>query len=233
MVQNGRAGAVTADGGDTLAVDGVVCACDPAVTFGRLLDRRYAPRQLRTMYRRERAYPVYSALHAAFSCQTTAPGVQVLDVPPFDAGGEACSRLVARSYAHEPSFAPEGRTVVQCMIPLRRAACERWITLSGDAAAYAREKARVTADIAARLSGVYTALQPLDCWTPATYRQYFGAPYGSFMGFALTERAWLGRLPVRVPHLKNAVLATQWLQPPGGLPLAARAGGRAAQTLLA
>ena len=232
VVSDGSATAVVTERGETVAVDGVVCACDPAVTFTRLLDRRYAPRRLHTMYRHGRTYPVYSAVHTAFSCAATAPGTVVLDVPPFDVGGELCRRLVVRSYAHEPQFAPAGRTVVQCMIPLRRPACEHWIALSNDGGAYAREKARITAETAARLTPAFADVKPLDCWTPATYRQYFGAPYGSFMGFALTRRAWLGRLPARVPRLRNVVLATQWAQPPGGLPLAARAGQTAVQLLL-
>lgn len=232
VVRDGAAVCVVTEQGEEVAVDGVICACDPAVTFTKLLDRRYAPRRLHAMYRHGRAFPVYSALHAAFSCEAAAPGVDIGEIAPLDVGGEVCRRLVVRSYAYEPTFAPDGRTVVQCMIPLHRPACERWIALAHDAGGYAREKARVLEALAARLSPAFADPIPLDCWTPATYRRYFGAPYGSFMGFALTERAWLGRLPTRVPHLQNVVLATQWLQPPGGLPLAARAGQAAARQLL-
>ena len=52
------------------------------------------------------------------------------------------------------------------------------------------------------------------------------------MGFAFGARV----LPVlrsgRVPGVKNLLLASQWQQPPGGLPIAAKAG-RAAIELIA
>ena len=61
-------------------------------------------------------------------------------------------------------------------------------------------------------------LAVLDVWTPATYKRYTGAETGSFMSFAFSGGAYPKKLGNRVKGVKNLILATQWLRPPGGLP---------------
>ena len=76
-------------------------------------------------------------------------------------------------------------------------------------------------------------LRLLDVWTPATYERYTAAVNGDFLGFVLSPKNLLYRLPVRVPGLSNVYLATQWHRAPGGLPVAAQAGKRAAEAMAA
>ena len=74
-------------------------------------------------------------------------------------------------------------------------------------------------------------LQFVDIWTPATYRRFTGSEMGSFMSFALPSKVLPLRVDNRVEGLSNVVLATQWQQAPGGLPIAAEAGKVAAETI--
>ena len=74
-------------------------------------------------------------------------------------------------------------------------------------------------------------LRLLDCWTPKTYRRYFGSDIGAYMSFAFSSRVLPLPVGCRVPGIENLVLATQWQQPPGGLPIAASAGKRAAERI--
>lgn len=71
----------------------------------------------------------------------------------------------------------------------------------------------------------------IDIWTPATYQRYVDSEIGSFMSFALPK----GRLPTRqsnrIKGLDNVILATQWQQMPGGLPIAADGGKKAVETI--
>jgi hypothetical protein len=74
-------------------------------------------------------------------------------------------------------------------------------------------------------------LQCIDLWTPATYHRFTGSEMGSFMSFALPSKALPLRVGNRVNGLSNVILATQWQQAPGGLPIAAETGKIAAQTI--
>ena len=72
----------------------------------------------------------------------------------------------------------------------------------------------------------------IDVWTPATYQRYTGSEIGSYMSFALPS----GMLPIRVGNrvreIFNVILATQWQQVPGGLPIAAEGGKIAVETIM-
>ena len=51
------------------------------------------------------------------------------------------------------------------------------------------------------------------------------------MSFAFRSNVLPAPLSGRIDGLTNAVLATQWLRPPGGLPIAAEAGKNAIREL--
>ena len=51
------------------------------------------------------------------------------------------------------------------------------------------------------------------------------------MSFALPAKVFPGRLSNRIPGLSNVILATQWQQSPGGLPIAADGGKKAIRTV--
>ena len=75
-------------------------------------------------------------------------------------------------------------------------------------------------------------LNCLDVWTPATYRRFVNSEIGSWMSFALPPRTLPLMMKNKVKGLKNVILATQWLQAPGGLPIAASSGINAIKTVL-
>ena len=237
-VENTRASGVTLQNGETVRGDYIVCACDPEVTFGRLLGRRYSPPYLEQCYQKAEKYPVFSSFHAAFAsdivplelCNTT-----VTDVRPLCVGGECVSRMALREYSHDPGFAPGGKTVLQTMVFQRAADCENWQKLRKNKDAYAEQKQRLALELMNRaeescpeLKGRLTVL---DSWTPATYNRYLGANKGAYMSFGVTSGAKRKTISPRVRGLENVFLATQWQKAPGGLPTAALSGRLAAETV--
>ena len=72
----------------------------------------------------------------------------------------------------------------------------------------------------------------LDVWTPATYKRYVGSEIGSWMSFALPPKTAPKRISNEIKGLRNVVLATQWLQSPGGLPIAAASGINAVKAVV-
>ena len=220
--------------GEEVAADAVILAADPAALFGKILDAPM-PRAMAACYR-DPAMRRFSSVGCAFAAPADLPfsGDLVLRIgrsgKPYEVGD---GRLVLRGFSHEPTFAPEGETVITTMRFFYEDGCRHFLELSEDREAYRKEKARLLADtegdIVDRFPSLSGKLRPLDIWTPATYRRFTGAPLGTYMGFLLPP----GRLPRALsPRLygwKNIFLATQWQSPPGGLPTALSLGERAAR----
>ena len=224
--------------GARVTADAFVFSCDPTVTFGKLLPAAYMPAPLMRAYRNSAAYPVFSSVHTAFAVDAAAveDGTVVTECAPLSVMGREYTRLPLRTFLHEPDFAPTGKTVVETLLFQDAAACDGWQQLSQTPSAYAAQKAALADGIAARIKARYPAaaesLTLLDCWTPATYMRYFDSFHGAYMAFAVTGRRRLpGSCSSHIAGLSNAFLGTQWQKAPGGLPNAAMAGKRAAESL--
>lgn len=238
LTKNGHAVGVRLANGEIKEGDAFLAACDPAVTFAKLLTDTPIPKSLLSMYRRRHAFLIFSSFHAAFAVDS--PSLPFLcstvtSVPPFISDGRKISRLFFREFSHEPTFSPSGKQIVQTMFFVHEPECRRWLSLARNEEAYEKEK-QALAEVLLRgfvsafpsLSGKVTLL---DAWTPATYHRYFGGFYGAYLGFGATGKALPLAASPRVDGIKNLLLATQWLQPPGGLPTAAMQGRRAAEML--
>lgn len=195
------------------------------------------PQPLRKRYQDNERYPVFSSVQAAFVAEGDFPaGTVSFETAPFTVGNRRQARLAVRSFAHEPDFAPAGKTVLQVLVFQDAAACHEWQRLYRQPEAYKAAKTAVTDALTERIAARYPAasVRLLDCWTPATYNRYFDSYMGAYMAFAVTGRRQLPvAVPARVPGLSNVLLATQWQKTPGGLPHAALAGCRAAELLSA
>ncbi len=235
---HGLARGVVLQNGGFVPGDYVICAADPAVTFGSLLDRRYMPSGLRRAYAAGQKYPVFSSFHCAFEAENLPADLRhttVFDIDPVKVGSESISRMVLREYSHDKSFAPRGH-ILQTMVFQRAPDCEKWIDMyRRDRVGYEilkKETAqRLLERAEARVSPAKGKIHLLDAWTPATYNRYFNSKCGAYMSFAVTRGEKLRRFSPRVKGLENVLLATQWQQMPGGLPTAANAGKLAAKTV--
>ncbi len=224
-------GLLTADG-KYHPFDEIFCACDPEITYGSLLPDVKTPRVLN-----EKKSLRFSALHAAFSCDSamlSSFGTLVIDAPMLKELG--ASRLVVREFSHEPTFAPKGKRVIQCMLLQNESESQKWISYSQKPELYRRMKEIVAGKMARalllRFPAITDSLRLLDVWTPATYRRYFGAPSGSFMPWYMPPRRLPFHMPKSVKPYSNVHLVTQWEHSPGGLPGAAMAGMRAAKRFM-
>lgn len=237
VTEGRRAAAVRLADGRTLAADYVVLAVDPAAAFGSLLPAEALPAALRRQYGDPKLRR-FSSVHCAFACalpRLPFRGDLLFELPEAAQEELGARRLILREFSHEPSFAPPGRSLLQTMSFCSEAACRRWLALREEPAAYRAEKQRlaeaVRAAVCAQLPALTGTLRLLDVWTPASYRRYVGSEIGSYMSFTLPAGRIPTPLPGRVPGLDNVLLATQWQQAPGGLPIAARAGQAAAQRI--
>ena len=139
--------------------------------------------------------------------------------------------LMLREFSHEKSFAPEGKNVLQTMVYCMEDDCKKFIELSADKNAYNERKESLAKKTEEIIVSYYPELRGtlkcLDVWTPATYKRYVNSDVGSFMSFILPPKTMPHKLSSKIKGLDNVLLATQWQQNPGGLPIAAESGIRA------
>lgn len=233
-----KAESVTLEDGTTDTADYVIVATDPAVTFGKFLSRKLMPKALKKQYNNPRM-DRFSSYHCAYACDSHElpfSGDIMLEVPSEYKQELPTDYLLLREFSHEKEFAPEGKNLLQTMIYCKEKEALSFISLSRDKTAYKAKKERISQIISKIITDKFPSLREkvncIDVWTPATYRRYVGSEMGSWMAFALPPKTMPKKLDNRVKGLKNVILATQWLQTPGGLPIAASSGRRAIETIL-
>ena len=192
------------------------------------------PKQLQGLYDDPRMKR-FSSIQCAFSCRISDldfRGDLIIDVPEKHLNTIGAPKIVLREFSHEESYAPDGMTVLQSMIfcdekrsldiiGLKKSNKSEYISLK-------KEFALATEEIIRKnLKKSDASLNLLDVWTPATYTRYTASEIGSYMSFIMPSKLMPTRKSNRIKGLSNVILATQWQQCPGGLPIAA-SGGRAA-----
>jgi phytoene desaturase len=229
---------VTAADGRTFTADHFVAACDAHFVFERLLGGRYRDRGFEKRFNDPETYPLASNTYIGLGLEAEVgemPRTVRFDCEPIELGGEAITQITFNHYAYEPDFAPEGCTAMTVALNHFGEGIDHWFSLMGDREAYRREKERVgeavCAAIEAHVPHFAGKLEVLDVATPATYDRYCNAHRGAFMAFFPTIRSKMMAHTGRIKGLDNFVLSGQWLQPPGGLPIAVITGKDSIQRL--
>jgi phytoene dehydrogenase-like protein len=228
MVREDRARGVRFSGGGIIDADYVIAACDVHITFRKLLNNRYPDKRFEYRYRHPREYPVLSSFHAAFGVRADLrdyPHALVFETEPLTVGITGYDSLSMRNYSYEKDFAPPGCTTLTVALNQTTGDYAFWEDLyTGNREKYVREKNRIAGAILERLERRFPELRGkiefLDAATPATYHRYTGAYQGAWMSFMMTPKTKMMMHSGAIRGLKNCFLSGQWLQPPGGLPLA-------------
>lgn len=232
-----KASAVSFADGTTIPADYVVIATDPTSVFGKMLSAKM-PTALAKQYKQP-TMQRFSGYHCAFACDTAKlpfHGDFIFNIPSRCKQFLQGETVILREFSHEESFAPKGKNILQTTVFCDETDARRFISLHENTAAYEQRKQQIGHLMKILITTQFPALKGklrcIDVWTPATYRRYTGTETGSFMSFTLPAKRLPHHLSNRVPHLNNILLATQWLQSPGGLPIAAGEGKRAIETIL-
>lgn len=235
-VADGRAQSVLFSNGETIPADYVVVTADPDMVFGKMLDAPM-PRRLKKQYDKP-GYNRFSSYGYALAYDGEGvdyEGDLIVDVPEEYQELTGADSFMLREFADRKNAAPKGKTLLQSMTLCTERTCQEFIALAKDRQAYHRYKDElgqaIVKSVERKLPQMEGKLSIVDSWTPATYKRYTSSAIGSFMAFTLPARKIPRQLSNRVKGVKNVILATQWLQVPGGLPPAALAGKKAAETI--
>lgn len=229
LIEHGKAlGIELADKRQVLS-DYVISSVDTMEMFDRLIGKNYMDKKWKACYGDSETYPLFSGLQAAFMADRTAfdeTDTVFFDCPPYEIGGYQAARMSVKSYGYEPSFAPEGKIVLQANIAQFDAEYLYWKNLSKEE--YARKKQDALHAIEERLYLQFPTLkghmEALDCWTPLTYERYCNAYHGAYMSFITKKDVKSFRAKRTIKGIKNLYIGSQWTMAPGGLPVAATSG---------
>ena len=155
--------------------------------------------------------------------------MQIVLPHPLQAAGRTYQTLVVNNYANEEGYAPEGCSVITCL--LHGPTYGYWKAAKGNGS-YAAKKKEVMADFLEVISKVIPeikdAVAVTDMATPLTYERYCSTFEGSYM----TDWPPLRRLyhaPVR--YRDGLYFTGQRTAYSGGLPPAGQSGRTTAQTV--
>ena len=230
-ISEGETGAqiVEFSDGTMLTADYVVIATELNVAFEKLLGEAM-PSALDKHYKNPKM-PRFSSIHCAFACKTDNLPFRadfIFRLPKKEQAALKTENLIIREYSHEKSFAPKGETIIQSLTFCDEKTCKEFIEMRKNPVKYRAKKKEIALMIQNAIEQKFPQLngklQLIDVWTPATYHRYTNAEVGSYMAFLLPSKTLPKKLNNLVKGKPRIILASQWLQAPGGLPIAAQVG---------
>ena len=133
-----------------------------------------------------------------------------------------------RLYSHDENIYPKDKRVIQCNLLQDEEDFAYWKELYERPDEYNAEKHRIAEVIKERIVKKYPELEGkltlLGTYTPVTFERWCGAYKGAYMSFYGRKGYKSLYVKNKIKGLNNVFLAGQWLQPNGGLPIAAASG---------
>jgi len=232
LIENGKTVGVLV-GGEKMKADSVIVTTDTAVA----IDRLFAAPLSESWTDKMRAQKPKSMVNT-FICL----GVEVdlSDIPevtnysldkPLTYAGEEHNVFGYEHYATYENFAPKGCTAVT--VTLMGDTYDYWKTHKENGI-YEEEKKKIADTVieilTEKLPQIKDKVAVVDVATPLTYERYCGSYHGGWMT-KVGKGEKMESYPSKSETVKGLYFAGYRLTPPGGLPVAAETGRKAAQHL--
>ncbi|WP_455539135.1 phytoene desaturase family protein [Terrisporobacter sp.] len=240
IVEENKAKGIILENGEKIYGDYIIPSCDTDFTFNHLLDKSYMDPSLKKMYENHNDYFIYGMFQVAYgidSSEDLLKGEIMTDLENIKIAPWIGDRITLKTYAYEPSFAPEGKQILQALLPLDVSAYDYWMDLYKDKEKYNSKKEELANLIMKKIEGMYEGYRGkitiLDSWTPVTYKRYCNAYKGYNQAFVMGKRTNQKDYPsAYIKGIDNVILCGQWINPPGGVCGAAITGKFAIQRIL-
>lgn len=220
---------VTCSNGKSFEADYYIAACDANVLYEKLLKGQYPDQEFEKRFNDPNTYPLASNIYVGIGYEGDMQEMPRtlkfhVDALSINQNRKPTEYLQMTHYGYESNFAPEGHTAITFAINQFQPELEKWEALVQDREAYNKEKNRIGQEVIrameTRFPEMVGRLKLLDVASPQTYERYCNAYRGAFMAFWPTLKGKQLAHTGQIRGLNNLVLSGQWLQPPGGLPVA-------------
>ena len=224
LVENGIAIGVQLTSGEIIRADWVISAADGHSTIFDMLGGRYLNDSIRKTYDERETFASYLqvSLGVAMDLHSMPHMLTRVLAEPLQVDPETeLTQVPFRFFHFDPTFAPQGKTAVTCLLPTRNVSY--WTELrERNLGAYHAEKQRAARSVIAvlqkRIPGVQNAIEITDVSTPASVLRYTGNWKASQEGWLVPPGSGFKPLPNTLPGLQRFVMIGQWIMPGGGLP---------------
>ena len=231
-----RAGGVQLYDDSEHRADWVISTADGRSTIFDMLDGRFINGSIRKLYDGHMAIrsQIQVSLGVNRDLSAEPHWITYLLPEPLSISGEEQRQIGIKHYCFDPSLAPNGKSVIEVMIPADYA---YWQHIYGRKL-YDTEQIQVEGIVIDFLEKLYPGIRGqieiIDVATPLSYERYTGNWLGSTSGWLPTNesmRLMLRGVSKTLPGLKDFYLAGQWVEPGGSVPLAAMSGRNAIQLI--
>ena len=238
ITDNNVAKGVILKDGTEMKADYVVSCLDPYYTTHHLLYGEYIIKELEKRYRAPQIHQAPSCVYVSLEIDDELKDLPIpysFTCEKYSVGYKEFSHLTIRSYAYDKdTFVKDGKTIMTIILDQASDDFAYWVKLYKDKEKYTQEKHRlgqlVCDLIVKKLPNLNGKIRVLDIATPITYRRYTNNTRGAYMGYLLRHDK-PGFVHSNKCRIKNLYLSGQWLQSPGGLPLAISQGRFAIQRI--
>lgn len=206
-----------------------IFALDPKILYEKLLNGKYNSQEYEKRYNDKINYPLASNIYLGIAYEGLLNDLpRSLKFPVktdfIKENGTNIKFLQMTNYSYEEKFAPKGHSIITIAINQFEPELEKWENLIKNKGEYEKEKELIAQEVIRllekRFSKMQGKLKCLEVLTPQSYAKYCNAYRGAFMGFWPTIKGKQLMHSGEIKSLKNIFLSGQWLQPPGGLPIA-------------
>jgi phytoene dehydrogenase-like protein len=232
-----RAVGVRLEDGTEHHADTVISAADGRSTIFKMLEGKYIDAKIRGYYDH---YPIGpSPLLVAFGVNRTFEDVSHTAVgtifpldEPVTIAGKEIEWLRPMIYNFDDSFAPRGKTVVRFVLD---SDYEYWKALAKNPDGYLAEKEQIAGRLIAAMEGRFPRFSDqVEMWdvaTPLSFERYTGNWKGSAIGWDCTVDTFFMPMRKTLPGLEHFYMAGHWVEPGGGVPMAAMSGRNVIQLI--
>lgn len=237
VIKNNTAVGVELKSGEKIYGDYVVSCCDANYALNRLLLGQYSLPTINKKVKDPETYPTPTCCLVSYGINKNLKlhTPYSFDCEPFYVGGVEIKHITIRSFEYDPYFDNGENTTMTVLLDQYNYNYDFYKNLRQNPAEYRKYKQDLSKAVMSRivrhLPQLKESIIPLDVATPSTFTRYTNVTKGAYMGFMFTHNKGMFSHNGHVPGLKNFYLSGQWLQGPGGLPIAMTQGKFAIQRI--
>ena len=237
VIKDDAARGVKLSNGFIVDGDAVVSCLDTNYTLKKLLRDQYRLPSFERRYNNPKLNVSPSCMLLCFSVKkdNNLPIPYSFETEPFEAGGISIDHITVRSYSYDETFTRNDRTVLSVMIDQSNKEYPFWRKLAKNRNEYNKYKNDIANLVMSRIEEHFPSLKGdielLDVSTPYTFNRYVNTSNGVYMSFFFMPRGGMYSHTGELRNLKDFYLSGQWLQGPGGLPIAMTQGKFAIQRI--
>lgn len=227
--------------GALIEADYVVSTCDASVTFKQLLKKKYEIPKFSKLKTKQETYPTVACCQLSFALDqelsATLKNPTVMKIRPIQVASQTIDHLNFKTYDFDRATFQKGNEItITTLLDQTDEDYYFWRTLKRESyTVYRKHKEKLTEELLERIYEVRPEFKGkikfLDFATPITYHRYTSAYHGAYMPFRYTARGSMFTHSGKIQDVDGLFVAGQWVQTPGGLPLAMVSGQYAIQRI--